>query len=65
VVLGVVVANRSGDHSRRTRTLRHSSEALDRPLRGSLGFVSIWFLKNDQRQIELQFSHWWSTSEIG
>jgi hypothetical protein len=36
VVLGVVVANRSGDHSRRTRRAwRHSSEALNRLLRGS------------------------------
>ena len=28
MVLGVVVANRSGDHPTRTRTWRHSSEAL-------------------------------------
>ena len=46
VALGVVVANCSGDHFRRTRTWRHSSEALNRLLRGSFGFVSIGFQGN-------------------
>ena len=46
MVLGVVVANRSEDHSRRTRTWRHSSEALNRLLRGSFGLVSIGFQEN-------------------
>jgi hypothetical protein len=36
VVLGVVVANRSGDHSTRMHIWRHSSEALNRLLGGSL-----------------------------
>src|SRR5262249_45302499 len=38
LVLGVVVANRSGDHPMRTRTWRHSSEALKRFLRGGCGY---------------------------
>ena len=46
VALGVVVANCSGDHFRRTRTWRHSSEALNRLLRGSFGLVSIRLQEN-------------------
>ena len=45
MVLGVVVANCSGDHSRRTRTWQHS-EAFNRLLRGSFGFISIGFQDN-------------------
>ena len=37
VVLGVVVANCSGDHFREMRSWWHSSEALNRLLRGSFG----------------------------
>jgi hypothetical protein len=46
VVLGVVVAKCSGDHPSQLRTWRHSSEALNRLLRGSLRFVSIRFQDN-------------------
>jgi hypothetical protein len=45
-VLGVVVANRSGDQSSRTSTWRYSSEALNGLLRGSFGLVSIGFRDN-------------------
>jgi hypothetical protein len=38
--------NCSGDHFRRMRSWRHSSEALNRLLRGSLRFVSIRFQDN-------------------
>ena len=46
MVLGVVVANRSGDQSSRTSTWRYSSEALNCLLRGSFGLVSIGFQDN-------------------
>ena len=46
MVLGVVVANCSGDHFRRMRSWRHLSEALNRLLRGSFGLVSIRFQHN-------------------
>ena len=45
MVLGVVVANRSGDHSGRTRTWQHS-EAFNRLLRDSFRLVSIRFQDN-------------------
>ena len=46
VVLGVVVANCSGDHSKRMRAWRHSLEALKRFLRGGFGLVSVRFQDN-------------------
>ena len=46
MVLGVVVASCSGDHPTRTRTWRHSSEALEGFLRGGFGFVSVRFQDN-------------------